>query len=258
MYEDKNGIYLQEFKNLRLEIISLKKDVNRAFERSGHFHMNSQLMEMKVDFSRPIIHYMLEDIKNTFDDNLNLECDKKEVCKPAFSNLLQELALLLMEDKLTEDSLVLFQERFDELKGFLVADKCDNCVKSAARIFDKQMEMIRSFNRSLNDSPNSKSGIDINSMSDDIVTEICEPLANKQRLAILKSLNSDTKSFSELSKITGLRGGNLLFHIQKLLDTEMIIQITERGDYVITKKGHLTLKGMAELYDRLNNQQILI
>ncbi len=251
MNDDQNGMYLQEFESLRSEIISLKKDVNRVLERSNNRNMDAMFMEMKGDLSRPVIHYMLEDTKKTVQDNFCMECDNKDVCKTAFIDLFQELALLLMEDKVTEESLVLFQERFNELKSFAVTDNCDSCIKSVSIIFDKQMELIRSFNRTHNEDLSNGVIIDISTISDDIVTEVCEPLANKQRLAILKSVNSDTKSFSELSKITGLRGGNLLFHIQKLLDTGMVLQRTERGDYMITRKGHVTLKGMAELHEKL-------
>jgi hypothetical protein len=253
MNEDKNGMYLQEFESLRTEIISLKKDVNRALERSNRHHMDARFMEMKGDLSRPLLHYMLEDTKETFEEGFCTECDKKEICKPAFSNLLHEMALLLLKDRATEDALAHFRERFDELKGFAITDDCDGCVRTASRIFDKQMGLIRSFNVTSKEELISENKVHINDISDDVVTDVCEPLANKQRLAILRSINSDTRSFSELSKITGLRGGNLLFHIQKLLDTGMILQRTERGDYMITKKGHLTLKGMAELYEKLSN-----
>ncbi|PKL71070.1 MAG: ArsR family transcriptional regulator, partial [Methanobacteriales archaeon HGW-Methanobacteriales-2] len=70
-----------------------------------------------------------------------------------------------------------------------------------------------------------------------IVKNALEPLSNKQRLQILKSMVSETRTFSALSELTGLRGGNLLFHIQKLLKSELILQRHERGDYMITKKG---------------------
>jgi predicted transcriptional regulator len=48
---------------------------------------------------------------------------------------------------------------------------------------------------------------------------------------------SDTMTFSALSQLTGLRGGNLLFHIQKLVECNLILQRHERGDYMITEKG---------------------
>ncbi|WP_340818312.1 winged helix-turn-helix domain-containing protein [Methanolobus sp. WCC4] len=245
-------VFFQEFRNLRSEIISLKIDVNKALERSNHHREDAMFMEMKGDLSRPILNYMLKDTKESFDEGFCIDCENKDICKPAFSDLLHEMALLLLEDRVTEEALDNFSERFDELKGFAITDNCDGCVQTASRIFDKQMGLIRSFNTP-KEEVCSDHDIDINDISDDVVTDVCEPFANKQRLAIMRSLHSDTRSFSELSKITGLRGGNLLFHIQKLLDTGMILQRTERGDYMMTKKGYLTLKGMAELHEKLSN-----
>jgi predicted transcriptional regulator len=57
---------------------------------------------------------------------------------------------------------------------------------------------------------------------------------------------SETRTFSTLSELTGLRGGNLLFHIQKLLETDLILQRHERGDYMITKKGFNLLTMLAD------------
>lgn len=253
MNDEKNGMYLQEFENLRSEIVSLKKDINRALERSNNRHMDALFMEIKGDISRPVLHYMLDDTKESFDRGFCAECNKNEICKPAFSNILQDMALLLLEDKVSDKALSQFRERFDELKSFAVTDDCNGCVTTASQVFEKQMGLIRSLTQNPNEKLDIDYNININEISDDIVAEICEPLANRQRLLILRSLNSDGLSFSQLSKITGLRGGNLLFHIQKLLDTGMILQRTERGDYMITRKGHMTLKGMAELYEKLSN-----
>ena len=79
-----------------------------------------------------------------------------------------------------------------------------------------------------------------------MVKSILEPLSNKQRLQILKSLASDTRTFSTLSQRTGLKGGNLLFHIQKLVECNLILQRHERGDYMITEKGFNLLIMLAE------------
>ncbi|MBP1908420.1 winged helix-turn-helix domain-containing protein [Methanolobus bombayensis] len=249
----KDNIYLEEFRSLRSEIKSLKKDVNRALEISGHRHADALFMEMKGGLSRPLVQYMMADTKESLNMGFDNECDKGAFCKLSFSGLLQEMALLLLENKVNEDSLAEFRNRFNELKEKAAFENCDSCIETASQIFDKQMDLIRSFNVSASEEQSSMGTIDIKEVSDDIVSQICEPLANKQRLAILRLLNFSTRSFSDISKSTGLRGGNLLFHIQKLLDTGLILQRSERGDYMITRKGHMTLKGMAELIEKLNS-----
>ncbi|MDR3668506.1 MAG: winged helix-turn-helix domain-containing protein, partial [Ignavibacteriaceae bacterium] len=84
-----------------------------------------------------------------------------------------------------------------------------------------------------------------------LVSEICEPVANRQRLLMLKTLLEGSKNFSELSRLTGLRGGNLLFHLQKLLETGMVLQRCEHGDYIITRKGYSTLKGLSKIFSEI-------
>ncbi|UTB32179.1 MAG: helix-turn-helix domain-containing protein [Methanobacterium sp. ERen5] len=64
-------------------------------------------------------------------------------------------------------------------------------------------------------------------------------------------MSSKAQSFSALSELTGLRGGNLLFHIQKLQDHDLIIQRHERGDYMITNKGFNLLMLLAEFQKQL-------
>ncbi|MDZ4170797.1 MAG: winged helix-turn-helix domain-containing protein, partial [Methanobacteriaceae archaeon] len=73
----------------------------------------------------------------------------------------------------------------------------------------------------------------------------------KQRIQILKAMTSESRTFSSLSKLTGLRGGNLLFHIQKLLESDLILQRHERGDYMITKKGFNLLLLLLNIQENL-------
>jgi hypothetical protein len=54
--------------------------------------------------------------------------------------------------------------------------------------------------------------------TDVVMSEILEPISNKQRLGILKTVSFEPKSFSAFSKLTGLIAGNLFFHLQKLMD----------------------------------------
>ena len=85
-----------------------------------------------------------------------------------------------------------------------------------------------------------------------MVKDLLEPVANIQRFQILKSLSVQTRTFSDISQLTGLKGGNLLFHVRKLTDSGMILQRHERGDYIITDKGYKTMTAIAELSRQLH------
>jgi predicted transcriptional regulator len=67
-------------------------------------------------------------------------------------------------------------------------------------------------------------------------------------------MSNETRTFSSLSELTGLRGGNLLFHLQKLLDNDMILQRHERGDYMLTEKGYKLLVMLSEIHTVLGEK----
>jgi hypothetical protein len=77
----------------------------------------------------------------------------------------------------------------------------------------------------------------------------------REEIVKLRSRNKDLEA---LSSLMGLRGGNLLFHLQKLMDSKMILQRNERGDYMITEKGYKTLRGIFETYLHLESQEIIV
>ena len=84
-----------------------------------------------------------------------------------------------------------------------------------------------------------------------MIDEVLESLCHAKRFDILKAVSSQSMSFYALSKLTDLRGGNLLFHLQKLSDSGMIIQRHERGDYMITGKGFKVMEGIGDIYSSL-------
>ena len=116
-----------------------------------------------------------------------------------------------------------------------------NRLRSEAALENSRQEYLHSF---------------LNYLFDDLETgavlsEILVPISNKQRLDILKAVAFEPRSFSALSKLTTLIAGHLHFHLQKLLDCNLILQQHERGDYMITEKGFKILKSLNEMYSSL-------
>jgi DNA-binding HxlR family transcriptional regulator len=83
----------------------------------------------------------------------------------------------------------------------------------------------------------------------EVVDRILDPVANQYRMQILKLLLAQSRTFSEISGITGMKGGNLLFHLQKLVESGMVSQRYERGDYLLTDKGLNVLEALSDLYE---------
>ncbi len=54
---------------------------------------------------------------------------------------------------------------------------------------------------------------------------------------MMVDISESKKSFSQLTQLTGLKGGHLIFHIKKLMDAGLIVQENNKGDYLVTQRG---------------------
>lgn len=72
---------------------------------------------------------------------------------------------------------------------------------------------------------------------ENLVQTVLDPISHEKRLKILKTVALEPQSFSTLSKLTNLKGGNLIFHINKLQENDLIFQKQEHGEYILTTKG---------------------
>lgn len=240
-----------ELHSLKEEVTSLRHDFSRFVQRTNQQHIDEILEEMKTNFMKPMVDYLCEDASERMHNNMTKECGMREFCEKTFQNFLHETARLSTRGKVETETLNYYRNKLDELQKEEKTPQCNKCFSEANKLFEKQVKFMRSLHIYENKEEQNKKG-DISEIEPDrIVAEICEPVANAQRLLMLKALSGESKTFSELSKLTGLRGGNLLFHLQKLLDTGMILQLSERGDYIITRKGYSTLQGLSLIYSEI-------
>jgi DNA-binding transcriptional ArsR family regulator len=72
---------------------------------------------------------------------------------------------------------------------------------------------------------------------DKLVRVVFKPLSHPIRLRILVELGKGSAGFSDLSGKTGTRGGHLLFHLDQLLESGLVVQNRNKGNYVITSRG---------------------
>jgi DNA-binding transcriptional ArsR family regulator len=87
------------------------------------------------------------------------------------------------------------------------------------------------------------------------VERILSPLAHEARIRLLQILYSGPKSSSELSELTGLKGGNLHYHLKELMYADYVRE--KERQYSLTRLGiqllitttciaHLNVKDMGE------------
>ncbi|MCC4769636.1 helix-turn-helix domain-containing protein [Methanosarcina sp. DH2] len=248
---DTDIYYREELHSIKEEVTSLRNEFSRFLQRSNQQHIEGMLVEMRKNFMKPMVDYLCEDANERMHSQMTRDCGMREFCEVAFKEILQETAGLVGRAKVDAGTVRLHRDRLEELKKEAKKPQCSRCFSEASNLFEKQVKLMRSLQIYEDREEKDEKG-DISAIEPDrIVSEVCEPIANKQRLVMLKALSGENKTFSELSKLTGLRGGNLLFHLQKLLDTGMVLQRSERGDYIITRKGYSTLQGLSRIYSEI-------
>jgi DNA-binding transcriptional ArsR family regulator len=239
----------QEFSEIKKKLSEVQNDLKRFIEQSNKQQLELILASSRKDMANTVIGYVIEDAKCSLDDNMVKRCDMRDACRSRFIEFLENNAGSLRQDNVSDETILKNKSMLSGIKAKAPYKKCDLCFSEVSGLFEKQVGLMRSLR--IYDASEPKAP-DITAMPEEnIVADVLEPISNKTRLQILKALYYDTKTFSALAELTGLRAGNLLFHLQKLLGGGMIIQRYEGGDYMITDKGYQVIVMINEIYGKL-------
>ena len=238
-----------EIVDIREKLDEIHRDVRTFIEDSNRQHLESILAFVRSDYSNVLEKHLVDDIKIGLSKNMVKKCDKLEQCRSIFTDLLQKNAALIKQPSV--DSEIIDNKRVDikNLREGMPYNKCDICFSEATDLFEKQVNLMQSL-RIYETKKDKKQDISL-MPAQTVIDDVLESLCHTKRFEILKSVSGQSMSFSALSKLTSLRGGNLLFHLQKLSDSGMIIQLHERGDYMITGKGFRVMEGISDIYSSL-------
>ncbi|MBP2134180.1 DNA-binding transcriptional ArsR family regulator [Methanomicrobium sp. W14] len=243
-----------EIVELKDEIFRLRSDLRRFMERSGQKHIETVLGDIKKNYAKAFEEQQIESAKSCLSSNMTKGCAMRENCYKVFMDFLQGTAKHLHDDKVSDEIINSYREQMNEIRKKCTSENCGTCFSEVFRLFEKQLDLMQSLG--VYSGPEDEKSAVSDISEEKIVKDVLEPVSNVQRFQILKALVSESLSFSEISKMTGLRGGNLLFHIKKLTDSGMIFQRYERSDYIITDKGYRTLKALSGLYKSLNANHV--
>lgn len=239
----------EEIRAIREKLSEMHNDIKKIIEDSGRLRVETALEGSRREYSYALLNHLFEDIETGLERNMVKKCPEKKKCTAAFNALLQQNAEFIKHRKVDDTLISGSRKKLDELRCGAPFSKCEQCFSEVSSLFLKQVNLMRSM-RIYADNQEYKS--DISAIKTDVImSEILEPVSNNQRLDILRAVAFETKCFSAFSELTGLRGGNLLFHLQKLMDSGLILQQRERGDYMITEKGFKILLGLQEIYSSL-------
>ncbi len=241
---------MNEIRELKTEISGLRTDLKRFIERANQQHIDTVLSDLKKNYAGLFTGHQVETAKAGLSDHMVHDCKMREKCYELFMNFLQNTSQHIKDGRVSDEIIQSYREQMKAMRSKGPFDRCDTCFTEVHRLFEKQVDLMQS----LGIYQKSAGNVDGPSepADDAVVRDVLEPVANIQRFQILKSLLVQTRTFSDISQLTGLRGGNLLFHIRKLTDSGLILQRHERGDYIITDKGYKTMTAVSQLFRDLN------
>lgn len=234
---------------IQAKLQELYNELKRFTEHSDTIHLESILTEFKKTFYNALIHHIYNDVTEGLEANMVEDCHMRKECKSLFQTFLKDTAGLIMDENLSEDTIDDYRLKLDGMRSEAPYAQCSICFSEASKQLDQQIDLMRSLRIYVE---KQEEKIDLSKMPvESVAKTILEPLANKHRLQILKALAQKTKRFSELSEITGIRGGSLLFHLNKLTSSGMILQRHDCGDYILTEKGYILLREISKIFFQL-------
>ena len=244
-----DDLEITEIKSIKGKLSEIHNDIIKLMESSNRLRSEAALENSRQEYLHSFLNYLFDDIETGLNRNMVKKCPEKETCTSAFTAFLQNNARLIKTNKIDEALILDNSKKLNELKCGAPYNICEQCFSEVSSLFVKQINFMRSMKIYEN---NTEQKPDISALETGaVLSEILVPISNKQRLDILKAVAFEPRSFSALSKLTTLIAGHLHFHLQKLLDCNLILQQHERGDYMITEKGFKILKSLNEMYSSL-------
>ena len=127
--------------------------------------------------------------------------------------------------------------------------KCNACIEVFSMERDRMIQSIKDLSAIRRSLKRNNQDIFISDLQDELVlSSIIEPLANPVRFSMMKALSNGSMSYSELSTLTGRKGGHLLFHITRLTESGLVIKSESSGLYTLTEKGMGVMNMIRKLY----------
>jgi DNA-binding transcriptional ArsR family regulator len=236
-----------EFREIKAKLDEVRNDLKRFIEQSNKQQLDFILASSRKEVASALVSHMAESVEEGLDSHMVKQCEMRETCKAKLGGILMENAGALGQVDGGRETLEKNKALLDAVKGKAQYKKCNVCLSEAYTLYDRQVDLMQKL--SLYDG-GARKAPDITAMPEEgVVTGFLEPVSNETRLRILKSLYYEPRTFSALSKLTGLRAGNLLFHLQKLQRADMVIQRHEGGDYLITEKGFRMLNSLYDIWE---------
>ena len=243
-----------EIGELRKELQSFRAETRQRLELIE----GEVTKQVSLNYNRAIVDY-LQSATLDFIDSMKCERggDAEAKCKQKMREIQRQYLELLKAGRL-RDSLSALKEAIDVSIGMekgLASNSnsvCAECMRKEADFLEinggllSQLTMLQ---EPMAPPLNERSTI---GSLDPIAMEqgVLDPVAHRARIQVMLSIFKGENRFADFTAATGLKGGHLLYHINKLLDGSLIQQY-ESKDYVLTRKGLKTLVLLAQMGEEL-------
>ena len=213
-----------------------QKDLKKMIEKSNEQYINFMYSNLKNEFIYSMNGYMIDKIDPELEQRMINPCDMREQCKNIFKKYLKRHTDNLSPDNISNKRINESKSEFEKIKKNKQKEECDVCFNEVSNIFENHVGLIKSIK--LYDNQKEEDEKKISDMDEKkLVQSVLNPISHEKRLKILKSIASEPQSFSSLSSLTNLKGGNLIFHINKLQKNDLIFQKHDHQEYMLTTKG---------------------
>ncbi len=234
---------------IKREIMELKKEIEklrglvindlvRSIEDSVERRLGEVLISVISTLNNELIH-----------EKISSKCGRYKKCINTFSKLLNDALMKGVELRAESNEFEsLYKEKariLSQLEKNAPYEDCLTCFSETLELLRKQENVLKLFKNTLKRlfHPNIEyDDIDAN----DFLNKL-EPVSNSIRIKILIELSKHPRRFSQLSKVTGLDGGNLRFHLKKLADAGLIIQHKRGDEYMLTETGKIFFDRLVDL-----------
>jgi DNA-binding transcriptional ArsR family regulator len=229
----KGDISKEELANVRAELTSMNEKLE-CLLRSGRSRHSEGCGPIRL------VEHLNDAMDLELERRMVSPCDCRPSCKAIFTDVLQRSSCMVGETVVEERRITALRQELEQARAKAPYKKCALCFDEVNHIFNGHVRMIRSQNTFVTEQNlnNLIARMDEKRMSQHLVA----PVSNPQRLGIMKHMAEGPRNYTSLSGLTGLRGGNLLFHLHKLSDAGMIYQDPELGEYALTEKGNKVLR----------------
>lgn len=231
------------------EIKTLRKEL-RDYINYGTIFDTESIENLITTNHVKIYASQIKDLKKfKIDTILRQDCSGKERCGKLFNEYFDQvqkacnyyetnLVFQILNDKLGE---------VEEKIASISEDECKTCYKelySSLQEIDQNLhEIAGKYVLSL--TPSRDKTDEFNARQ--IVKNFLKPISHPARLEIINHLLKGSRSFNQISEITGFKGGHLIFHLKKIKETGLVRQDGVKGNYYITPKGVKIMKMLQNL-----------